>query len=202
MWAVSKTAHAHKRVRTHTCTRTHARIHTGTRACTNSRVTTTRQAIAKVLTHASLHPMHACASHTRQAIAKAVEGANRIYLTAHGHIALVGQAAVRSRAPARHTHCAHMDVGTERVVSKNRQIRGVGGAKCAETAFSGYLEIVPSRSGRAAGGLFCIQSFKLLYMCASESHTLVNYSFHITHHYRPFGQSLRLTRFSCWLLCP
>ena len=34
----------------------------------------------------------------RQAIAKAVEGANRIYLTAHGHIAIVGQAALRARA--------------------------------------------------------------------------------------------------------
>ena len=47
--------------------------------------------------------------HTRQAIAKAVEGANRIYLTAHGHIAIVGQAALRSRAPARHKLCAHSD---------------------------------------------------------------------------------------------
>ena len=37
--------------------------------------------------------------HTRQAIAKAVEGANRIYLTAHGHIAIVGQAALQARAP-------------------------------------------------------------------------------------------------------
>ena len=36
--------------------------------------------------------------HIRQAIAKAVEGANRIYLTAHGHIAIVGQAALRARA--------------------------------------------------------------------------------------------------------
>ena len=56
--------HTHTHTRAHA--RTHARMHSGTRACTNTHVTTARQAIAKVRTHASLHPrhLHACASHT------------------------------------------------------------------------------------------------------------------------------------------
>ena len=80
-------------------------------------------------------------AHQLQAIAKAVEGANRIYLTAHGHIAIVGQAALRARSPtyrilAAHTAMPGYTPGTDGAAGTIKQIRGVRDKRaqvCAET---------------------------------------------------------------------
>ena len=87
---------------TRTQTRAHARTHTLRHACVHEHACNHGRRLQRCArAPAYTQGTYMRARHTRQAIAKAVEGANRIYLTAHGHIAIVGQAALRSRAPAR-----------------------------------------------------------------------------------------------------